>query len=195
MFIFAKVKLKKCTNKIRDRNKIIRNQNEDIDNFLEDIFAKENRISQLQDVIDQLINDEMMKKEHSKGACKTSKKEKQHNEVVSSMTNNTKEEASLSQILQDEGENEFLLFQDIGTPSFASIETTRSSSSTMSVNGTLVRELLDIVEECCKEIQGLHELIKEAPSTAEVEILKNKMGISQAKVFKAILCALYDSIL
>ena len=140
-----KLKLKKCTSKIRDRNKIIKNQNEDIDNFLEDITSKESKISQLQDVIEQL-------KRHSGGAVKTPKKESR--------------------------------LDDINTPSFASIESHSSSSSfTLSgSNDTLVKELFDLVEECCLEIQSLQELVKDSPSITDMHELREKLRVSQAKV-------------
>ena len=136
-----KLKLKKCTSKIRDRNKIIKNQNEDIDNFLEDITSKESKISQLQDVIEQL-------KRHKGEAEATLKKE--------------------------------IMFDDVSTPSFTSLESRQSSFSVG--NDSLVRELFGLVEECCIEIQSLQDLVKEAPSTAEVQEMRDKLRVSQAKV-------------
>lgn len=52
-----KTKLKVSRNKIRDRNKVIHNQNEDIDNFLEDIRNKEMFIFHLKHQIQGLEND------------------------------------------------------------------------------------------------------------------------------------------
>ena len=138
-----KLKLKKCTGKIRDRNKIIKNQNEDIDNFLEDIASKESKISQLQDAIEQL-------KRQNGGEVKTPNKESR--------------------------------LDDVNTPSFASIESRSSSFALANTNDTLVRELFDLVEECCMEIQSLQELVKDTPSIADVQELRDKLRVSQAKV-------------
>ena len=73
---------------------------------------------------------------------------------------------------------------DINTPSFASIES-RSSSSSFTLSGsndTLIKELFDLVEECCLEIQCLQELVKDSPSITDVYELREKLKVSQAKV-------------
>ena len=131
-----KTKLKRYGDKVRDRNKIIQNQNEDIDNFLEDIAGKELKILHLRDLVDEL------------------RKEKRRQSST-----------------MEEG-----LF-DVKTPSFSGL-----SNSSFTGNEALVKELFELVEECCVEIQSLQQLVKDAPSVAEMEQLREKLRVSRDKV-------------